>query len=490
MTETWREHLHEISDSVYEIKQHGKMRTNARFVSDKNHLALNADGRSLQQLVNTATMPGIVGDAWAMADWHFGYGFPIGGVVATDASEGANGVISPGGVGFDINCGVRMLALDFSADDIPNLKRLGGRLSGRIPAGASGKGGVEINAKQLDSILLNGMESVVDLGYGVDDDLNYIESQGYLETSQDAVSNRAKERGLKAMGTLGSGNHFMELQSVENLVDDQTAKGWGLFEGQLVAMIHSGSRGLGHQVCSEHSRLLERKLKKSENGWYSEKWDYEIPDRQLACAPIYSKEGQDYLNAMNAAANFAFANRSTLATRLREVLKIELNEDIEVRTLYDVSHNIAKIENHHIDGKSCKCCVHRKGATRSFPGDSPELNQIFRKTGQPVLVPGDMGNGSWIMSGPKSGMTDAFGSSCHGAGRALSRSQAKKQIDGRALKQSLEDKGIRIHAKTPNILSEEAPDAYKNVDSVTELTQRAGLARKVARLSPIAVIKG
>ena len=284
MTETWQEHLHEISDSVYEIKQHGNMRTNARFVSDKKHLALNADGRSLQQLVNTATMPGIVGNAWAMADWHFGYGFPIGGVVATDASEGANGVISPGGVGFDINCGVRMLALDFSADDIPNLKRLGGRLSGRIPAGASGKGGVEINAKQLDSILLNGMESVVDLGYGVDDDLNYIESQGYLETIQDAVSNRAKERGLKAMGTLGSGNHFMELQSVENLVDEQTAKDWGLFEGQLVAMIHSGSRGLGHQVCSEHSRLLERKLKKSENGWYSEKWDYEIPDRQLACA--------------------------------------------------------------------------------------------------------------------------------------------------------------------------------------------------------------
>ena len=490
MSQTWAEHLTQISDSIFEIKKHGTMTTNAKFISDEKHLALNADGRSLQQLVNTASLPGIVGDAWAMADWHYGYGFPIGGVVATNAEEGADGVISPGGVGFDINCGVRMLALDYSAKDIPNLNKLAGRLSGRVPAGASGKGGLEISMKDMDNILLNGMESVVDLGYGHDSDLTNIESNGYLETVPDAVSTRAKERGLKALGTLGSGNHFMELQTVENLVDLDTANEWGLFEGQLVAMIHSGSRGLGHQVCSEHSRLLERKLKKTQTGWFNENWGYEIPDRQLACAPIYSKEGQDYLNAMNAAANFAFANRSSLATRLREVLKIELGEDIETRTLYDVSHNIAKIEDHEIHGKTCKCCVHRKGATRSFPGDSAELNSKFATTGQPVLVPGDMGNGSWIMAGRKTGMSSAFGSSCHGAGRALSRSQAKKMIDGKSLKKSLEEKGIRIHAKTPNILSEEAPSAYKNVDSVTDLTEKAGLARKVARLSPLAVIKG
>ena len=394
MGEDWREHLESLDDGTVRIKAHGKMNVDARIVTDQQHLSSHIDDRGPEQLVNAAELPGIVGEAWAMADWHFGYGLPIGGVIATDVDYGDNGgAISPGAVGFDINCGVRVLALEATIDDVPNIKKLGGRIAGRIPAGASGKGGLDINMAEIRQLTQGGAQAAVELGIGYDEDLAVLESNGLLEVADNDLSSRALERGLRALGTLGSGNHFMELQSVEQVVDQETAKQWGLYEGQLLAMIHSGSRGLGHQVCSEHSRKLEQKYRKTADGWHSEEYGFTLSDRQLACAPMHSKAGQEYLNQMNAAANFAFANRSALAHRLREVLKLEMGIDGEARTLYDVAHNIAKIETHNLHGKNCQCAVHRKGATRAFAGDSGNIEGSFHKTGQPVLVPGDMGTG-------------------------------------------------------------------------------------------------
>ena len=491
MDASWRDHLVNEGDGTMRIKAHGDMLVDARLVTDEHHMRLHADDRGPEQLVNTASLPGIVGEAWAMADWHYGYGFPIGGVVATDIEAGEQGgAVSPGGVGFDINCGVRFLALDATKDDIPNLKKLAGRLAGRIPAGGSGKGGVDLTKQQLRELLMGGAPAALDLGYGVANDLQHLESHGRLETEEADVSQRAIERGLQSLGTLGSGNHFLELQTVENVVDEATAQSWGLYEGQVVAMIHSGSRGLGHQVCTDHVRRLESTYRSTHAGWTNEQWGYTLPDRQLAAAPIHSKEGQAYLDSMNAAANFAFANRAVLAERLRTVLRLELGVDGEATTVYDVAHNIAKIEHHTVNGRGCTCCVHRKGATRAFAGDHPGVASHFDTTGQPVVVPGDMGNGSWIMAAPLTGANQAFGSSCHGAGRALSRAQAKKTLDGRSLKRDLENRGIRVHASTPNVLAEEAPEAYKDVDNVIDLTHRAGLARPVARMNPLAVIKG
>ena len=491
MGEEWRNHLVDEGDGTMRIKAHGRMKVDARLVTDRAHLDKHADDRGPEQLVNAAALPGIVGEAWAMADWHYGYGLPIGGVIATDTEAGEQGgAISPGGVGFDINCGVRMLALDATESDIPNLKKLAGRLAGRIPAGASGKGGLDINAQQLDDLINGGAHAAAELGFGYHEDLPHIESSGRLTTEHASISQRARERGLRALGTLGSGNHFLELQTVGKTVDASTAEAWGLYEGQLVAMIHSGSRGLGHQVCSDHVRALEGRYKSRGDTWVEEEWGYTLTDRQLASAPFHSKEGQAYYDAMNAAANFAFANRSALAHRLREVLRLELGVDGEARLLYDVAHNIAKVENHTIHGADCTCLVHRKGATRAFGGDHQDIGKAYMNSGQPVLVPGDMGTGSWLMAGPQIGTNRAFGSSCHGAGRALSRTQAKKTIDGKTLKRTLESQGIRIHASTPNVLAEEAPDAYKDVDEVIALTDAAGLARPVARLSPLAVIKG
>jgi tRNA-splicing ligase RtcB len=466
----WQNHLEVEGDGLLRIRRHASMKVDAMIVSDSAHLAKSSDDRSISQLVNIASMPGVVGEAWAMADWHFGYGFPIGGVLATDVDWGEEGgSISPGGVGFDINCGVRLMALDCSVDDIPNIDKLAGRLNGRIPSGASGKGGLDISKQDLNDIISRGSNAMVDLGFAHQDDLKNIESKGVLETDE-GVSERAMARGLKALGTLGSGNHFLELQTVESIEEGNPHN---LFEGQVMCMIHSGSRGLGHQVCTDHVRALEDKYRNRDGIWHSEEWGFEIQDRQLAAAPIHSKDGQSYLDAMNGAANFAFANRSALTHRLRQALAAEF--EVEANLLYDVSHNIAKIEDHQINGKSCTCCVHRKGATRAMPG-------------QPVLVPGDMGTGSWLLEGVTGNR--AFASSCHGAGRLMSRSEAKKTIDGKALKRELESRGIRVHANTPNIMSEEAPDAYKDVDEVIRLSNSAGLTKPIARMSPLAVIKG
>jgi len=490
MSATWREHLSADADGRIRISKHGGMLTDALLIADAEHLADHTDDRSPEQLCNTAGMPGIVGEAWAMADWHFGYGFPIGGVVATDIEAGElGGAISPGGVGFDINCGVRLCSMDIEFKDI-DTKSLAGMLASKIPAGASSKGGVGLDSTKMDSILGNGAVGAIDMGLGESRDLEVIESHGMLESEERSVGERAVKRGMKALGTLGSGNHFLELQVVDRVVDRDAASAYGLREGQITAMIHTGSRGLGHQVCSEHVAAIESKYNRSGDDWVAPEWGYRLKDRQLAAAPIFSREGEEYLDAMRAAGNYAFANRSALTQRLRSVLREQLGSDGELNVVYDVSHNIAKVENHVVHGKSCKCCVHRKGATRALGGDHPELASRFSSVGQPVLVPGDMGTASWVLAGPSKGANDAFSSSCHGAGRQLSRTAARKSVDARELMERLEEQGIHVRAKTPNVLSEEAPEAYKDVDDVVRLTQRAGLARPVARLRPLAVIKG
>ena len=489
MDASWREHLSPDGPGRMRITKHGRMLTDAVLVSDEAHMSGHSDDRSPAQLVNTAGLPGIVGDAWAMADWHFGYGFPIGGVVATDIEWGEQGgSISPGGVGFDINCGVRLCSTGLNIEDI-NPKLLAEKLSNNIPAGATRKGGFHLDNTELDSILSGGASAAMDLGLAEERDLANIESNGFLESENWDVGHKAMKRGSTSLGTLGSGNHFLELQVVDRVVDEKAADAFGLRVGQITAMIHSGSRGLGHQVCSEHVAIIEKEYSKTGDSWFSEKWGFSVPDRQLASAPIHSPEGASYFDAMCAAGNFAFANRSALTQKLRDVLREEYSRDGEMELVYDVSHNIAKIENHVIHGKNCTCAVHRKGATRALGGDNPELSSKF-SLGQPVLVPGDMGTASWVLAGPVKGGNDAFSSSCHGAGRRLSRTAARKSVDSESLIADLESRGVHVRAKTPNVLSEEAPDAYKNVDEVISLTNQAGLARPVARLRPISVIKG
>jgi tRNA-splicing ligase RtcB len=426
-----------------------------------------------------------------MADWHYGYGLPIGGVVATDVNHGdQGGSISPGAVGFDINCGVRAVALNVTVDEIPNLGKLASRLNGRIPAGGSGKGGINITEQQLESVLQGGLSELETIDVSSYHSKGTIESDGIFEIDEVSISERAKKRGLRALGTLGSGNHFLELQRVSEIADEETSRAWGVESDQVIAMIHSGSRGLGHQVCSDHIHELEMRLKQRDGCWVDEEWGYELPDRQLAAAPIHSKQGQAYLNDMKTAANYAFTNRAVLAHRLFLGLKAELGDVVDMSTIYDVSHNIAKLEDHHIHGAKCTCVVHRKGATRAFSGDNMTSHEVYKQTGQPVLVPGDMGRGSWIMAGPVNEQNIAFGSACHGAGRAMSRTVARKTIDPIKQKDELDEQGVIVHAATRNILSEEAPAAYKNVDKVIENTYAAELARPIIRLEPIAVIKG
>ena len=491
MAAEWTNHVDLSSPGVVRIKAHDRMKVDAAIVSTMEEIENYQDGRGPIQLMNATELPGIVGTAWGMADWHYGYGLPIGGVVATDIEHGdQGGAISPGAVGFDINCGVRAVALNIEATDIPNLEKLARRLNGRIPAGGSGKGGIEMTESKLNTILRGGLNELESIDVDQHHVTGTIESEGCFDVDELTISQRAKQRGMRALGTLGSGNHFLELQRVSEIVDAETAKKWNLSENQVVAMIHSGSRGLGHQVCSDHIHQLELRLKQRGNFWVDDEWGYELPDRQLASAPIHSKQGQAYLNDMKTAANYAFTNRAVLTDRLFKGLKAELGEEIELSTLYDVSHNIAKIEEHVIHGKNCTCAVHRKGATRAFSGTQPDLHATFAQTGQPVVVPGDMGRGSWLMAGPQTEQNQAFGSACHGAGRALSRSAARRKINSEAKEKELRDKGIIVQAATKNILSEEAPEAYKDVDRVIQNTAIANLARPVLRLEPMAVIKG
>ncbi len=435
--------------------------------------------QTLDQVANVATLPGLVGRSLAMPDAHQGYGFAIGGVAASDLEKG---VVSAGGVGFDINCGVRLLASDILLSVVlPKIDELLNQMFRDIPCGTGKKGMVGLSFEQLDQVLTKGAEWAVQNGYGTAEDLDHTEEEGRLR-SADArdVSDRAKQRGRDQLGTLGSGNHFAEVQYVSEIFDEEAAGAFGLKPQHIVVMIHSGSRGLGHQVCTDFLEIMQHAMRK---------YKIEIVDRQLACVPIQSPEGQSYLRAMAAAANFAFANRQMMTHWTREAFK-KLFGKGSLRLVYDVCHNIAKEETHNVNGQQKKVLVHRKGATRAYPKHRPELPKDYYEVGQPVLIPGSMGTCSYVLVGTERAMDETFGSSCHGAGRAMSRHAAKKDITAEQLIRQLSDKGIHIRGASKSGLTEEKPEAYKDVSEVVEVVHNAGIAKKVAKLIPIGVIKG
>jgi len=474
--------IRELSPVEFELPKTSKagMRVPARLFADRELLGLIAADRSLEQLQNVATLPGIVEAALAMPDIHQGYGFPVGGVAALDAKVG---VISPGGVGYDINCGVRLLALPLGAEELSAERRraLVEELARRVPVGPGRGGELKLAGKQLDRVLEKGPRALLaHHGIGSEEEIAHTESEGALAGADPAaVSQRAKERGGPQLGTLGSGNHFLELQRVERLFDQQAARCFGLAVDQLTVLIHSGSRGLGHQVCSDYVRLMDGALAR---------YGISLPDRELACAPLDSPEARRYIGAMAAAANFAWANRAAIAHRVREAVAAVLGESVarRVRQVYDVAHNIAKLERH----RGRLVWVHRKGATRAFGPSAPELPATYRAVGQPVFVPGSMGTASYVLVGLDSAMERSFGSACHGAGRRLSRTGARKQTTGQRLRRELEREGIVVRSASSRGLAEEAPFAYKDVDRVVEVVEQAGLAKRVARLRPLGVIKG
>ena len=473
--------LQRVGEDLWEIAASARpdMRVPARVFADRELLEQIAGDRSLEQLQNVATLPGIVEAALAMPDIHQGYGFPVGGVAAT---EPPHGVISPGGVGYDINCGVRLLALPLSVHELgARREALVHEISRRVPAGTGQGGALRLGGDALDRVLARGPQALlVGHGIGSDRDVEHTESRGCLEGADPAaVSARARERGADQLGTLGSGNHFLELQCVRRLIDPQAADAFGLSEGQVTVLIHSGSRGLGHQVCSDHVRLMDQALARHR---------IVLPDRQLACAPLSSPEGQRYLAAMAAAANFAWANRAALAHRVREAVGRVLGagDAGETRQVYDVAHNVAKLERHH--GRTL--CVHRKGATRAFPPGSPDIPIAHEAVGQAVFIPGSMGTSSFVLAGQPAAMELSFGSACHGAGRRMSRTGARRQIGGAELRRQLEAQGIVVRCPSNRGLAEEAPFAYKDVEHVVAVIERAGLARRVAQLEPLGVVKG
>jgi tRNA-splicing ligase RtcB len=431
------------------------------------------------QVANVATLPGLVGKSLAMPDAHQGYGFCIGGVAAADLGEG---VVSAGGVGFDINCGVRLLASDLELDKVrPRLEPLLQQLFRDIPCGTGKKGLLSIAAPELDAVLMEGAQWAVRNGYGRERDVARMEDYGRIPGADPSlVSGRAKDRGLHQLGTLGSGNHFLEIQYVEEVYETQTAARFGVRPGQVVVLIHSGSRGLGHQVCTDYLEIMQRAMPR---------YGITVVDRQLACVPVGSEEGQEYLRAMAAAANFAFANRQMMTHWVRGAFERIIGPG-ELRLVYDVCHNIAKVEEHLVGGVRKRVLVHRKGATRAFPPNHPALPEELREAGQPVLIPGSMGTHSYILAGTEQAMLETFGSCCHGAGRAKSRTQAKKETTAEELLRDLRERGILVRGETRSGLTEEKPDAYKDVSRVVDAVHGAGLAKKVARLRPVAVMKG
>lgn len=481
-----KKHFRQLSPYLYEIPQsyRSDMRAPARIYADQELLSQIMHDQSLEQLVNTATLPGIVKYALAMPDIHQGYGFSIGGVVATDPAH--DGVISPGGVGYDINCGVRLLASELEEAEVrPHLSDLTTALYHRVPSGVGGSGFLNLSFEELDKVLTTGARWALKQGMARQEDLLHTEEEGSMPGADPSrVSRRAKERGRSQIGTLGAGNHFAELDVVDTIYFDEAAQAMGLFEGQVVVQIHCGSRGFGHQVCTDYVQSFQRVL---------QKYNIVLPDRQLVCAPVDSPEGRDYLAAMIAAANYAWCNRQVLAHQIRLAFEDVLAgrvADWDLRQVYDIAHNMAKLEVHDVDGRSLRVCVHRKGATRAFGPGNPVLPADYRAVGQPVLVPGSMGTASWVLVGTEGSMNQTFGSTCHGAGRAMSRSRAKKEVSGSALKDRLEARGIAVRAGSLAGLAEEAPVAYKDVDSVVDVVDGAGIARKVARLRPIGVVKG
>ena len=441
--------------------------------------------RAVDQVANVATLPGIVGASFAMPDIHWGYGFPIGGVAATDVEGG--GVVSPGGVGFDIGCGVRLLRSDlaFERDVGPRLRELVGRLAQRIPAGPGGRGLLPLDRTGIQQVLTGGVRYPLSRGVGWEEDAALCEDAGTVPDARpEEVSDRARERGAPQLGSLGGGNHFLEVQVVDEIRDQRAAQAMGLFPGQVCVMIHTGSRGLGHQACTDHLRMLDRLMPRL---------GIKLPDRQLACLPVAHEAAQAYLGAMRASANFALANRHVLTDGLRaafaEVFGRSARE-LGLHLVYDVSHNQAKLEEHEVDGRRRTLCVHRKGATRAFGPGHPDVPERYRKVGQPVLVPGSMGTASFVLVGHEASVRRSFASTCHGAGRAMSRTEAKRGIRGIQLLRELERDGIVVAAKNPNALGEEAPNAYKDAGVVVEACEGAGLSRVVARMRPAGTVKG
>ncbi len=469
-----------VGEELWEIPAGARadMRVPARVFADRDLLEQIAGDRSLEQLQNVATLPGIVDAALAMPDIHQGYGFPVGGVAATETPDG---MISPGGVGYDINCGVRLLALPLSARELGvRAEALVEAIAHRVPVGAGHGGALRLAGAALDRVLAQGPQALLERSIGTPADIEHTESNGCLAGAEaGAVSQRARDRGADQLGTLGSGNHFLELQRVRAIVDPVAGEAFALREDQLTVLIHSGSRGLGHQVCTDYVRRMDAALSR---------YGIALPDRQLACAPLSSPEGQRYLAAMAAAANFAWANRAVLAHRVREAVAAVLGKDVAGRTLqvYDVAHNVAKLEIHG----ARSLCVHRKGATRAFPAGSPEIPAAYRAVGQPVFIPGSMGTSSFVLAGRPGAMTLSFGTTCHGAGRRMSRTGARRQIGGAELRRQLEGEGIVVRCPSDRGLAEEAPFAYKDVERVVAVVERAGLASRVAQLEPLGVVKG
>ena len=477
--------LDRLTDYCWEIPAQGKMRVPARIYAAPQMLDHILSDNAPQQAMHVAHLPGIVKASLAMPDIHWGYGFPIGGVAAFDINEG---VVSPGGVGYDINCGVRLMATHLDRHFLqPKIGTVIRALFNQVPTGvgASVKGKGKVTQPELRRVVQQGAEWAVKEGLGEAEDLEYIEEGGCVEGSDpDQVSQRAWERGLAQLGTLGSGNHFLEVGYVSEIYDRQAARVLGIEEDQVTLIIHCGSRGFGYQVCDDFLSLMDKAI---------QKYSIDLPDRQLACAPIQSEEGRSYLGAMRCAINYAFANREVIAHRTREAIQGALGispRDLGARTVYEVAHNIAKIEEHEVEGRRRRLCVHRKGATRAFGPNQPEVPSAYQSVGQPVLVPGDMGRYSYVLVGTGQAMNETFGSTCHGAGRAMSRHQAKKTARGRDITRELEKKGIMVIGQSYRTLAEEISEAYKDVSDVVNACQGAGISRKVAQLRPMGCIKG
>jgi tRNA-splicing ligase RtcB len=474
-----------ISDYEWEIPKSFRhdMRVPVRIFATQRLLEAIMDDKSLEQAVNAATLPGLVGNVVVMPDMHQGYGFPIGGVAAT---RYPGGVISPGAIGYDINCGVRLLASQIEFEEArQHLDDLASALNRNCPSGVGKSGHLRLSEKELDQICREGSEWARKQGYASQADTRRTEEGGCLEGADpEKVSKRAKDRGRSQVGTLGAGNHFIEVDRVDQIFDLKAAQAMGLVEGNLVLLIHCGSRGFGHQICTDYVKEFQGAVRR---------YNIQLPDRELVCAPLDSPEGQNYLAAMRCAANYAFANRQVLAHFARKAFEEALAGKVRnwhLHQVYDIAHNMGKVETHMVEGQEIKVCVHRKGATRAFGPGFEGLPEEYRPIGQPVLVPGSMGTASWVLVGTEGSMQRSFGSTCHGAGRTMSRSKAKKSVWGEDLRKQLEAGGVHVRAGSMSGLAEEAPQAYKDVDDVVNTVAGAGIAQKVARLVPVAVIKG
>jgi tRNA-splicing ligase RtcB len=492
----WQGTYEKVDDYTFRIPRTYRkdMKEDGFFFSSEGMLESLLKDEACEQIANVATLPGLAGPSMAMPDVHWGYGFPIGGVAATLIDEG--GVVSPGGVGFDINCGVRLLRTDLTEEDVRPLSRqIADTIFRNVPSGVGSKARITVDPGQLESIMTEGAGWAVEEGYGTEDDLLHMEENGAIEGADSSkVSEKAKRRGLPQVGSLGAGNHFLGMQKVEEIFDEKAAGAMGIHSrGQVTVMIHTGSRGFGYQVCQDRVRDLEHLYRKQGGSFRSDKFDITIPDRQLVAAPLGSREADDYLGAMRCAANYAWTNRQLITHWIRESFNEVLGAngmEGDLSLIYDIAHNIAKIEEHVVEGNRRKVCVHRKGATRSFGPGHPEIPTDYNDVGQPVLIPGDMGTASYLMAGTETAMGRTFGSTCHGAGRVLSRSKAIRSFKPQMIIDKLASKGIYVKANSPKVVSEEAPDAYKDIEAVIEVAHGAGLSKKVARMVPIAVVKG